>query len=183
MENNEFINDESHVADTDASESLPAYQEAEAQSESSPLTETDNNTDPEATDEAEALRRELSELRAYVESKKAEDEKALAELEEFNRLFPDVDLDSIDEPVWKKVREGLPLSAAYALALRELELQRCLAEQVNQRNAAASAGSAGTPPRSDYFSPEEVKAMSGKEVRQNYANIRRSMDYWRKASK
>ena len=183
MENTEILNDNINVPDTDESIIPPTYGDDETEVIDVSSTETAPNEVPEADSEADALRRELSELQAYVENRKAEEEKALNELEEFSRLYPDVSVDSIDDSVWVKVRNGLPLSAAYALSLRELELQKILADQVNLRNSAASAGSAGTPPRLDYFSPDEVKAMSGKEIRQNYANIRKSMDYWRKASK
>ena len=190
MENTEILSEEINNTYADLSETVPEYQEPELTGEESltDTTETDVQMEkPEAqaevNDEAETLRRELYDLRAYVEDQRVKEEKALHELEEFGRLYPEIGIDSIDESVWERVRDGLPLSAAYALCEREKELQRNFADQINTRNSQSSAGSAGTPPRLDYFSPDEVKAMSGAEVRQNYANIRRSMNYWRKATK
>lgn len=171
------------MIDADSSDLSPLSEITETTPEEITVTEEEIPSQADLPDEAEALRRELSDLRAYIEDQKAKEEKALFELEEFRRLFPDVSIDSIEEAIWERVRDGLPLSAAYAVCQREKELQKTLAEQINIRNSAASAGSAGAPLRLDYFSPDEVKAMSGEEVRQNYANIRRSMDYWRKASK
>ena len=148
---------------------------------------TDSTEDTSITttepDETEILRQELSNLKTYIEDQKLRESRALSDLDEFRRLYPDTDINTIDSTVWEKVEKGLPLSAAYALFEREEALKKSLADEVNLRNSVTSAGSAGSSPRSDYFSPEEVKAMSGDEVRQNYANIRRSMDYWRNVKK
>ena len=148
---------------------------------------TDSTKDTPITtaepDEAEILRQELSDLKAYIEYQKTKENRALSDLDEFRRLYPDTDINTIDSTVWKKVENGLPLSAAYALFEREEMLKQSLADEVNLRNSISSAGSAGSSPRLDYFSPEEVKTMSSDEVRQNYANIRRSMDYWRNIKK
>ena len=139
--------------------------------------------EPTEIGEADALRQELSELKSQIEEKRTREERALRELEEFSRLYPDARLEELDEGVWERVREGLPLSAAYALYEREKELLASLAENVNMRNAARSAGGVGLSAPQDYFSPEEVRAMSGAEVRKNYESIRRSMNYWQKAAK
>lgn len=180
MEELENLNEELITLKNKAEDDIGSPEDVSSENEDIPNVETAENSQ---SNEAEMLRQELSELQAYVEDKRSKEEKALCELEEFERLYPDVSIDSIDEEVWERVRSGLPLSAAYALREREKELQMNFAEQVNLRNSAAAAGSAGSPPCSDYFSPDEVKAMSGKEVRQNYANIRKSMNYWRKTIK
>lgn len=152
--------------------------------EQDPPTPAEDIPEPSAEeDEREVLRAEIERLRSHIEKSEADRQKGIGELEEFGRLYPDVGLDSIPDEVWEKVRCGLPLSAAFAVYERERSLLESFAKEVNSRNSALSAGNAGASPQSDYFSPDEVKAMSHKEVRENYASIRRSMDYWRKATK
>ena len=62
--------------------------------------------------------------------------------------------------------------------LREELKLRAKAEEVNRRNASRSAGRAGTNAAPEYYSPEEVRAMSAHEVRENYQKIRASMKRW-----
>ena len=164
---------------TEVDENLVSTEEVQT----APNTENITPTAPADTDESDALRRELSELKGQIEARRARDERTLCELEEFGRLYPEISLEQLDEGVWERVRSGLPLSAAYALYAREQELLVARAEEVNAKNAALSAGSAGLSAPRDYFSPEEVRAMSGAEVRKNYASIKRSMNYWQKAAK
>ena len=135
------------------------------------------------SDETDSLRRELSELREQIAERRTTEERTLRELEEFERLYPDISIEELDEGVWERVHSGLPLSAAYALCAREKELLSARAAEVNMKNAACSAGSAGLSTPHDYFSPDEVRAMSGAEVRKNYASIKKSMSYWQKTTK
>ena len=182
MENTEITNVEIVEADTMPSD--PVSTPAEPVKEDISEAQTEEAAPPiSQPDEAALLRQELSRLQEYINDKKAKEDKALSELEEFGRLYPNVSMDTLDEAVWERVRGGLPLSAAYALCEREKELRISLAEQTNLKNTTSSAGSAGASTGIDYFSPDEVRAMSREEVRQNYSNIRRSMNYWRKASK
>ena len=60
---------------------------------------------------------------------------------------------------------------------KELDLYR-RAEEVNQRNARRSAGRAGNSTAPEYYTPDEVRAMSAGEVRENYEKIRASMKQW-----
>ena len=62
--------------------------------------------------------------------------------------------------------------------LREELKLRVKADEINRRNAARSAGRAGTNASPEYYSPEEVRAMSAHEVRENYQKIRASMKRW-----
>ena len=62
--------------------------------------------------------------------------------------------------------------------LREELKLRAKADEINRRNAALSAGRAGTSTAPEYYSPEEVRAMSAHEVRENYQKIRASMKRW-----
>ena len=60
---------------------------------------------------------------------------------------------------------------------RELNLRR-RADEVNERNATLSAGRVGTSLAPEYYTPDEVRAMSQTEVRENYEKIRASMKKW-----
>lgn len=178
-ENNEAIDIEAAPAEERLENS-----EGEISADTPAQNETPLSEDtPAPSDEGEPLRAEIERLRAYIEKSDADRQRSIGELEEFGRLYPDTALDDIPDEVWEKVGGGLPLSAAFAVYERERFLLESFAKEVNDRNSALSAGNAGSSPKSDYFSPDEVRAMSHKEVRENYANIRRSMDYWRKASK
>ena len=185
MEELEMINDQTSTEEiSEVPEAEPsAPDENEIQEDITPTHTEEHQEESQVSNEANALRQELLELRASIESRKQREEKALRELEEFNRLYPDIDVEHLDEGVWKKVSEGLPLSAAYAIHQREQELLKEFADKINIRNANLSAGSAGDSPRQEYYSPDEVKCMSGEEVRKNYSVIKKSMNYWRKALK
>lgn len=96
------------------------------------------------------------------------------ELLEFGALYPDVKVSELP----REVRESeLPLAAAYALYEKK---NGCLAEraaEINRRNAERSAGGLASFPEI-FYSPEEVRRMSQKEVRDNYEGILRSMKRW-----
>lgn len=62
--------------------------------------------------------------------------------------------------------------------LREELKLRVKADEINRRNAARSAGRAGTNASPEYYSPDEVRAMSAAQVRENYQKIRASMKKW-----
>ncbi len=62
--------------------------------------------------------------------------------------------------------------------LREELTRRQKADEINRRNAARSAGRAGTNAAPEYYSPDEVRAMSPAQVRENYQRIRASMQKW-----
>ena len=52
------------------------------------------------------------------------------------------------------------------------------ADKINQINAYRSSGQAGSNTAREYFSPDEVRAMSQSEVRANYQRIIESMKKW-----
>ncbi len=141
-----------------------------------PLSETQEST--EEADELALLKAEVQTLREALSKKEAEQSKILGELEEFVRLFPDISVKDVPSSVWKSVDGGIPLSAAYALYEKEMSRLSNKALEVNRRNAALSAGIAGKEAEKEYFSPDEVRAMSPREVHQNYSKIRRSMQHW-----
>ena len=154
--------------------------------EDPPLPENpDQNSDPDCGDSAqeqstelERLRAELKHLRNELSLKDARLEQISTEFEEFNTLYPDTPLSSLQDSVWADVRRGIPIAAAYALEKRRQEYTARAAAFSNAQNASRSAG-ALTPTESDYFSPAEVRAMSQSEVRANYQKIIQSMQKWR----
>ncbi len=140
--------------------------------------EPDETDDPSSEDELTRLREEVTQLRQTLSQKEAMEEQATLELGEFHRLFPETSVKQIPKQVWEQVEGGLPLSAAYALYEREIQLKALRADEINRRNAALSSGKAGKDAPREYFSPDEVRAMSQKQVHDNYAVIVESMKRW-----
>ena len=133
--------------------------------------------DPSAG-ELDALRAEVAGLRAQLAAKEQERAEALREIESFQSLFPDVAIRDIPDSVWQQREQGIPLNAAYALYEREICMARSKADAINKQNAARSSGRAGVDAAAEYFSPEEVRGMTPKQVRENYQKIRLSMKKW-----
>lgn len=129
-------------------------------------------------EEIDRLQREIVSLREALAKKEAEETRALSELEEFGRLFPSVSVKNLPDEVLSSLGKGIPLAAAYALYEKKSEMARLSAEAINRANAKKSAGRAGTDTAGEYFSPDEVRAMSQKQVRANYTRIRESMKHW-----
>ncbi len=158
-------------ADQAHSDAEEASSEAE---EASPL----DPTSAENAEEITRLQNEIASLREAL-SKKEREEAILGELEEFHRLFPQVSVGELPTEVAQSVDRGIPLSAAYALYEKKRAISELRAKQINEENAVRAAGKAGKGTVGEYFSPEEVRAMSQKQVRENYARIRESMKNWR----
>ena len=158
-----------------------------------------SEAEPEVTEEAQAqesaseedalvrLSREVSELRALVESRQAREAAEVpsasdepwqpALTDDFRALYPDLAADDVPDAVWENVRAGLPLEAAYALWERREAVRRVAAADVNQRNAAGAWGRAERAPE-DFLSPDEVRSMTRDEVRKHYSRIVESMKHW-----
>ena len=132
----------------------------------------------EAADEKEALKNEIAELKKILDAKEKEQEQILRELGDFDRLFPGASISSVPDTVWKSVETGIPLCAAYALYERERSIMQNHADEINARNSSLAAGKAGKGSSEEYFSPDEVKRMSQKEVHKHFSKIKNSMKYW-----
>ena len=124
------------------------------------------------------LRAELDRLRAELEQTKALHARMAEEIGEFHAIFPEIHPSALPESVWEQVKNGVPLAASYALYEKKCILAREHAEKINLRNAQKTPGAAGKNTPSEYFSPDEVRAMSQSEVRANYQKIRESMKKW-----
>ena len=87
-------------------------------------------------------------------------------------------MESVPESVWDSVRAGSSLASAYAIYARRTYINEMRAGGINKRNAELSAGLAGKGTASEYYTPDEVRAMSQREVRANYSKIVESMKKW-----
>lgn len=132
----------------------------------------------EPASELDTLRKEIGLLRAELEQKSAEQERIRSEMGEFQQLFPNKTLGDVPPPVWQQVERGVPLSAAYALYEKKSTADALRADEINRRNAEHSAGRLGQNTAREFYTPDEVRAMSPSEVRENYKTIRESMKKW-----
>ena len=132
-------------------------------------------------DEISALKNELEGLRAELR-KREETERAqsrfLGEIAEFEQYFPEVDIHSIPDEIWKRVKGGSSLASSYALFLRSREIEKKKIGDFNEKNRRMSAGSLMRGEGEKYFSPSEVRKMTPAQVRSNYDDIVASMKHW-----
>ena len=148
--------------------------------------DSDQNSDPDPSSSAEAtpeeqlrqLRDELTRLRQAIAKQDALLSRMGEECSEFQTLYPETPLSALPDDVWRDVKQGIPLAAAYALAERRRAFTELIAATANQKNRQRSSGSLEST-EADYFSPNEVRSMTREEVRTNYQKIMRSMQKWR----
>lgn len=134
--------------------------------------------EPNGTEQLELLQAELNRLKAESEEKNAIYTRIGRECSEFSELFPDTPLSDLPDCVWESVKNGIPIAAAYALEQRRRAMAEERAKRLSQRNRERSTGAVGQPEQ-EYFSPDEVRAMSRAEVRGNYQKIMLSMQKWK----
>lgn len=140
--------------------------------------EAADETESDSTDELETLRAEVASLRAQLSEERAVYSRVNAEYNEFARLYPEVPLTSLSEDIWESVKRGVPIAAAYALEERRAAVANMKANAVNDNNRRLSSGSVDRRTAEEYFSPDEVRAMTPGEVRANYSKIISSMSKW-----
>ncbi len=167
---------------TEAYETSEPTNETDAEPIEEPEVSEEPHTQGEPQDTAQAtadsLRAELDALRAELLEERAALKRISCEIGEFSDLFPAVSLSGIPDSVWQSVKNGVPLAAAYALFEKKAGLIKADANQVNKKNSSSSTGPIGKESASDFFSPEDVRAMSRDEVRKNYTKILESMKKW-----
>ena len=132
-----------------------------------------------STNSIEGLKEEILRLREDLQKQSEESSRKIRELEDFNRLFPEIPISDLPESVTAMVGQGVPLAAAYALYEKEQAIKKARANEINRKNAFLSAGKAGTQTASEFFTPDEVRTMSPRQVHENYSKIRESMAHWR----
>lgn len=105
----------------------------------------------------------------------SERQRGREELFQLGELYPGVRISDLP----REVRESeLPLAAAYALYEKKQERIAEAAAEANRRNAERSAGGLSSFTET-FYSPDEVRRMTRKEVRDNYESILRSMKRWK----
>ncbi len=166
---------------TEPDEAIPGAAGADPAISEDPGTDSDPDRDPSGTEAPthglDELRGELNALRQQLEAERTRHERAEREYEEFRQLYPDATLSDCSDDVWRAVESGTPLAAAYALEERRRALTADRAAQANAQNRQRSAGRVKDA-QNDFFTPDEVRAMSQSEVRTNLSKIMRSMKKW-----
>ncbi len=128
-------------------------------------------------DELEGLRAENAKLSARLEEIKNLNSRIENEISEFSEMFPDTPVSEIPDSIWSEVKKGIPLSAAYARHEKRCKDAKMRAENAN--NAAREATSGALSGKdNDYYTPDEVKRMTAKQVKENYSKIISSMKHW-----
>lgn len=171
------------LQETDGTEetevTFPVEEEAQDTAEGDVFEENSEKTDQAS--ELEALRLELEGLKAELKRRDeldADRARVEKELEEFMGLYPESDVRAIPEDVWLRVREGIPLAAAFALYQRKSELEKKRIGELNEKNRKMSSGSLNDGETESFYSPSEVRKMTPQEVKKNYDDIIRSMRHW-----
>ena len=134
----------------------------------------------EVPDETEALRSRISELESMLAAESGRNARELNERREFCRIFSGVDPDALPDEVLAQRDAGVPLAAAYALyeKLRQNELSA--AAEADRKNASSLNPSVSHGGSATFFTANEVKGMSSRQVRENLHGILRSMKHWGK---
>jgi hypothetical protein len=146
-----------------------------------PGVEIDEGSDKEELDELSLLKSEIDSLRQELRTRDEREQansRMLNELTEFSEYFPDVDIHHIPSEVWEQVKNGTSISAAFALNLRKIELEKKKVSDFNDKNRRISAGSLLGGEGEKYYSPAEVKRMTPAQVKSHYDDIIESMRHW-----
>lgn len=125
------------------------------------------------------LRSRIAQLEGELAELAARGERERAERQEFFHIFPNVDPDNLPDGALKLHEDGLPLSAAYALYDRIRENELSAARAASVKNAASLQEKINGGGEA-FFSADEVRGMSAREVRSNFKSIMRSMKHWAK---
>ncbi len=91
------------------------------------------------------------------------------ELAELCREFPSAPISALDEALFKAFESGTPLAAAYALAMHRAADKKTPPPAWSGLDSGAGQ---------ELYSPAEVRRMTPREVKQNYARIIESMKRW-----
>lgn len=181
MEENEMIlpegNEDPSLDDASDKPLTDGTRESEKTDEASSFSSTDTG-DTDQLSEIDSLRAELVSLKAQLESERALYSRMNSECAEFNLLYPSVSISSLPDSIWESVKNGVPIAAAYALEERRAAVADMKAQSVNAANRQLSSGSIDAPATEEFYTPDEVRAMSPLQVRENYSKIISSMSKW-----
>lgn len=157
---------------------IEPIEQADEPTELEPAAEETVPTQDDVEAKLTALQAEVERLTDELRAKTAEAELIKGELGEFSELFPGIVPEDIPTSVWESVKRGNSLAAAYAVHHRRQQLRAERVRSVNEANARRSSGGAGRGAGAEFFTPDEVRAMSQSEVRANYTRILDSMKKW-----
>ncbi len=139
-------------------------------------------------DYAAYQKKKARENRAAEEEAQKKDAWFTSDWADFTKKHPDVELDKlIADEGFTEYAEGKigvkPLAEIYEGYERLVKRSQKSAEDKAAQalaNSKASPGalSGGQTSKKEYFTPEEVRAMSREEVKENYENIKKSMKKW-----
>lgn len=139
------------------------------------------------TDYPEYVKKQAREAARGAAKEQEKNDKVTRELEEFATAYPTVNVNDVlqDENFRSFAEEKLDkksLSEVYAsyLEIEEAEL-KAQKEAHSKAVASAAVGSltnASEPADKDFFTIEQVKKMSEKEISDNYDKIRKSQERW-----
>lgn len=132
----------------------------------------------ELDERRQLLEEQILALEGELERKKAETDKKACEYAEFKALYPNVDENELSPEVTEMVEGGVPLAAAYALYEKKQAKRNAAAAAHNKTTKSAGFGCLGNNTENDFFTPDEVRAMTRADVRKNYQKILRSMENW-----
>ena len=121
---------------------------------------------------------ELLNLRGEVERLRGEAERIADGYAELIELFPSAELRSMPDSFKEAVKRGVPPAAAYALEMRRREVNAKRAAEARKNALATSFGKVDSA-SDTLYTPDEVRAMSREEVRENYGRIMESMRRWK----
>ena len=174
----------SAIEEAEATECGVEYEENEMIQSSDANIEDESESDSETTiihseqTELDTLREEVTRLRALIDGERAVYSRMNAECAEFNELYPSIPISSLPDEIWENVKRGVPIAAAYALEERRSTVADMKARAVNTANRTLSSGSIDSHVAEEFYTPDEVRAMSASEVRANYSKIISSMAKW-----
>ncbi len=177
-ENTEDVVEEVKPFEETTSEANSVTEEA-VEAEPSDVTDGEGENAPEEKEPSvEEMLLELKALREELLEKRKAFEKMSRDIGEFEELFPEKKVNEIPDTVWESVKTGIPLAAAYALYERKNAIRRDAAENTNTANSARATGPIGRDVTENFYTPDEVRAMSRAEVKRNYSKILESMKKW-----
>ena len=145
------------------------------------IHETSEPEGREAEIGREALEAELAQSRQEIQRLSSlirDRERADREAADFAELFPALKREEIPDFVREEAeKSGIPLIAVYALYARRQEIAAARADQTAKKSAEGSAGSVGgSISENDFFTLEQIRAMTPKEVKKHYKTIMKSLN-------
>lgn len=101
------------------------------------------------------------------------------EFKKLIELFPEFNAEDIPDEVFEKCEDGKGLAAEYALWYLTEEKKKGEQKKKEEENLKSAPPNVKESSEPTYFTPEQVRSMSEKEIRKNYKTIMNSMEKWK----